>query len=329
MTLLEGLFVALIVAPTTVWCALAIGYHVRSHWLRWDLPVGMLLLVAVGLWLPPVRPWALAAWFGVVVGTILWFRSLRPRSDRDWAIGMDVLPDAEVSGDIVRIRNFRNFDYTASGDPLPRYEERNFDLTKLSSLDYILAHWEARSIAHSMVSFGFNDGQYLVLSVEARFVRGQPYSPLRGMFRYYEIIFLIGDERDIIRVRTNIRREHVYLYPVRMPLPRVRQLLEDYLARARELAHRPEWYNSVSSNCTTNLFYHAHHHVPWWLRLNIFVNGLSPRALYLRGFLDKSLPYRELKSRSEIGERALAEGDAADYSQRIRSNLDLVQKTPL
>ena len=323
MTLLERLFAGFVVFPTTMWIALAIHYHVRGPRLRWFASLVPLVIVGVSLGLLPMRPWALAVWFGLLLVTILWWLSLRPNSNRDWKTGMDVLPHVELVGDVLRIRQFRNFRYMASGDPLPQYEERTFDLTKLSSLDYFLAHWSGPVIAHTLVSFGFDDGQFLVVSVEARLQRWQSYSPLRGIFRTYELIFVIGDERDIIRLRTNIRRERVYLYRVRMPRPEVRQLLVDYLARVEKLEERPEWYNSITSNCTTNLFYHGRHRVPWWLTPHIFLNGLSARAMYLRGFLDDSLPFKELQSRSDIRERALAAGDAANFSQQIRTHIDL------
>ena len=323
MTLLERLFAGLVVFPTTMWVALAIHYHVRGLKLRWLASLVPLIIVGVSLTLLPMRPWALAVWFGLLLVTMLWWLSLRPRSDRDWRTGMDVLPQVELEGDILRIRQFRNFRYMASGELLPQYEERTFDITKLSSLDYFLSHWSGPFIAHTLVSFGFDDGQFLMLSVEARLERWQSYSPIRGMFRSYEIIYLLGDEKDIIGLRTNIRRERVYLYRVRMSRLEVRQLLVDYLARVEKLKERPEWYNSITSNCTTNLFYHGRNRVPWWLMPHFFLNGLSARAMYLRGFLDQSLPFKELHSRSEIRERALAAGDAANFSQQIRTHLDL------
>ena len=188
MTLLERLFAGFVVFPTTMWIALAIHYHVRGPRLRWFASLVPLVIVGVSLGLLPMRPWALAVWFGLLLVTILWWLSLRPKSDRDWKTGMDVLPHVELVGDVLRIRQFRNFRYTASGDPLPQYEERTFDLTKLSSLDYFLAHWSGPVIAHTLVSFGFDDGQFLVVSVEARLQRWQSYSPLRGIFRSYELI---------------------------------------------------------------------------------------------------------------------------------------------
>jgi hypothetical protein len=304
-----------------MWITLFIHYHVRGPALRWFASLVPLVVVGVSLGLLPTWPWALAVWFGLLVVTIIWWVSLLPRPDRDWKTGMDVLPRVELVGDVLRVRQFRNFRYTASGEPLPQYEERTFDLTKLSSLDYFLAHWSGPVIAHTLVSFGFDDGQFLVLSVEARLERSESYSALRGLCRSYELIYVLGDERDIIQLRTNIRRERVYLYRVRMPRQEVRQLLVDFLARAARLEERPEWYNSITSNCTTNLFYRRKHRVPWWLRPHIFLNGYSARAMYLRGFLDQSLPFKELQARSEIRERALAAGDAANFSEQIRTHI--------
>jgi hypothetical protein len=321
MTLLVGLFAGFIVIPTTLWIALVIYYHSRRPELRWFASLVPIVVVASSLVLLPTWPWALGVWFGLLLGTLLWWIALRPRSDRDWKTEMTVLPQVELEGDVLRVRRFRNFRYTMSGVPIPQYEDRTFDLSKLSSLDYFVAHWSGPLIGHTLVSFGFEDGQFLVVSVEARQQRWQSYSPLRGMCRCYELIFVIGDERDIVHLRTNIRRERVYLYRVRKSRQELRQLLEYYLARAAKLQQRPEWYNSVMSNCTTNLFYHDRHRVPWWLKPHLFLNGLAARAMYLRGLLDHSVPLKELQSRSEIGERALAAGDAANFSQQIRTHV--------
>ena len=321
MTPLAWLFVGLVVIPTTIWIALAIYCHVRRPWSRWFVSFVPFAVVGASLGVLPLVPWALAVWFGSLVLTFAWWFSLRPRSDRDWAVGMDVLPRAEIVGDTLLVRNFRNFKYTPSGEPIPRYEERTYDLARLSSLDYFLAHWSGPVMAHTLASFGFDDGQFLCVSIEARRQRWQSYSPLWGLFRSYELMFVLGDERDIVRLRTNVRSEDVYMYRLLLPPQDLRRRLLDYVSRIEILAAQPEWYNSVTSNCTTNLFYHRHANVPWWLKPHIFLNGLSARAMYRLGYLDNSLPYRELQARCAIRERALAAGDAADFSQQIRARL--------
>lgn len=321
MTELLWIFVGLVVVPTTVWIALAVHYHDRRAWIRLLVSIVPPVVVGASLVLLPLVPWALAVWLGLYVLVIAWWFLLRPRDDRDWAVGLGVLPQIEIAGDILRIRQFRNFDYASSGDPIPRYEERTFDLSRLVSLDYFLSHWSGPLMAHTLVSFGFDDGRYLAVSVEARRQRWQRYSPLWGMFRSYELIFVLGDERDIVRLRTNVRCERVYMYRVRMPQQNVRRLLDDFLQRIQGLATRPEWYNSVTSNCTTNLFNHGNKRVAWWNKPGIFLNGLSSHVLYRVGALADSLPYKELQARSAIRELALAAGDCEDFSQRIRAQL--------
>jgi hypothetical protein len=325
MTSLAWLFVGLVVIPTTIWIALAIHCHVRRPWLRWFVSFVPFAVVGASLGVLPLVPWALTTWLALLAITMTWWFSLRPRSNGDWAAGMEVLPRAEIVGNTLRVRNFRNFSYTSSGEATPRYEERTYDLARLSSVDYFLAHWSGPTMAHTLVSFGFDDGQFLCVSVEARRQRWQSYSPLLGLFRSYELMFVLGDERDIVRLRTNIRREQVYMYRLSLPPQDLRRRLLDYVKRIEMLAAQPDWYNSVTSNCTTNLFYHRHANVPWWLKPYIFLNGLSARAMYQLGFMDNSLPYRELQARCAIRERALAAGDAADFSQQIRAQIVMPQ----
>lgn len=325
MTALAGPFVGLVVVPTAIWIALAVHCHVRRPWLRWLASLAPLALLGASLGLLPLVPWVLAVWSGLLIVTMAWWFSLRPRSEREWAVGMELLPRVEIVDDTLRVRQFRNFRYGESGEPIPRYEERTYSLAKLASLDYFLSHWSGPVMAHSLVSFGFDDGQFLCVSVEARRQRWQRYSPLWGLFRSYELMFVLGDERDIVRLRTNIRRERVYMYRLRMPPQRLRRLLLDYVRRVELLAAQPVWYNSVASNCTTNLFYQGHADAPWWMKTGIFLNGFSARTMYRLGYLDNGLPYKELQARCAIRERALAAGDAADFSQQIRAQLPLLQ----
>nr|AUN37396.1 putative membrane protein [uncultured bacterium] len=321
MQMLGWLLGVFVILPTTVWMALVVHYRVNSWWARAGISLLPMIVIGAAFWLLPFAPWALAVWLGLFVVTLAWWLSLHPQADRDWAPGMTIMPRVEMDGDCFRIREFRNFDYDTAGKPVPRYEERTFDLRKLRSLDYFLSHWSGPVMAHTLVSVGFDDGHFLAVSVEARRRAWQRYSPLWGLFRSYELMIVLGDERDIVRLRTNVRRERVYMYRVHLPPEHLRRLVLDYLQRAESLAARPRWYNSVTSNCTTNLFYARHRQVPLWLKPGIFLNGLSARVLYRLGVLAKDLPFKELQARSAIREPALAAGNAADFSQRIRANL--------
>ncbi|XZE45202.1 DUF4105 domain-containing protein [Pirellulaceae bacterium SH467] len=320
MHLLAWLFVFTVVLPTTLWFALAIHYHFRQPWLRIIASLAPLAVMSVSLSLLPIFPWVVGIWLSLMAIGITWWHSLRPKSDGDWLEGMKVLPQVGVLGNTLTINNFRHFSYSESGEAIPHYEERSFDLTRLSSIDYFLAHWSGPIIAHTLVSFGFEDGKFLCISVEARRERWQNYSPLWGLFRTYQLIFVVGDERDIIRLRTNIWQDKVYMYRLRLPREHLHKLLLDYVERINKLNTSPEWYNSVASNCTTNLFYQGRAKVPWWVLPRILLNGLSARAMYELGFLDQQVPFEELQSRCAIRERALAAGDSSDFSEQIRSS---------
>ena len=192
MTSLLWLFVGLVVVPTTIWIALAIHYRFRWPWLRWFASFVPLVVVGASLAVLPLVPWALAVWLGLLAITFAWWFSLRPRSDGDWDIGMEVLPRAEIVGDTLCVRNFRNFSYETENKPIPRYEERTYDLAKLSSLDFFLSHWSGPVMAHTLVSFGFDDGQFLCVSVEARRERWQSYSPIGGIVSLLSVDLCLG-----------------------------------------------------------------------------------------------------------------------------------------
>ncbi len=317
--LLDGL-----VLISTAWMALAVHYHAPQRWLRWTWSL-LSVLVVLGsfTWLPRY-PWALVIWSSSLLLTLIWWTTRKPRSDRDWAPGLDRMPSVQLDGDRLTIHDFRNFNY-AAGQATTGYETRTFDLTRLRSLDYFLSHWSGPIMAHTLVSFGFDDGSYLALSVEARRQRWQIYSPLWGLFRAYELIYVLGDERDIVRLRTSVRHERVYMYRLKLTAERIRLLLVDYVQQAESLASVPQWYNSVTSNCTTNLFYHRHRQTRGWLKPGIFLNGLSAFTLYRLGFLADQLPFAKLHAQSLIHEAEGAGDVTADFSQRIRNQLVLPQ----
>jgi len=317
---LGWLLLWLFALPGTAWMALAVYFDFPRS--SWRAPLIMLLvLVSLGTLALPARLPGVLAWsalFGLVLG---WWLSLKPRRDRHWASETARPPRVVIDGDEVLIRNFRNFDYTPEGEPVPRHEDRTFDLTRLETLDYFISYWSGPAIAHTMVSFGFGEDRYLCLSVEVRKERGQKYSSLRGFFRQYELIYVIGDERDLVRLRTNIRREEVYLYRVRTPPAKIRRFLLECLRRAESLAVQPEWYNAFTSNCTTNLFSHVEDPPKGCAALEVLLNGYSDRFIYRQGAFADHLSFAELRARSAIREAALPAGGASDFSRRIRAGL--------
>ena len=259
-----------------------------------------------------------AAAFGAVLG---WWLHLAPRNDRDWQPDVARTAHAEVNDEHVAIHNVRNFDH-ANAPPTARWEMREFDLRQLQGIDFFLCYWGPRKVAHTIVSFAFSGGDYLPISIEARKEKGETYSAVRSFFRRFELYYVVSDERDLIRLRTTVRGEQVYLYRLTTSVEHARALLLDYLQEVNRLGREPRWYNALTTNCTTTIRYHSQRVAtsrPWdWRGL---LNGYIDEMGYERGNLDRSLPFAELRARSDITERARAADGAADFSARIREGL--------
>lgn len=258
------------------------------------------------------------------VAVLLW-RSARPSNERGWIDEAARLMTAEFDGNKVTLKNVRCFSWSENSPPVNRYETRTFDLRTLVSLDFILSRFGMRGMAgHTLLSFGFAGGEYLAVSVEIRRTAGQRYSFLRGFFRYYEVMYLFADERDIVRVRTNIRKESTYLFPIKASIPVIRDLFVSMLKRANALAERPEFYHSAKNSCTTNLI--GHFNEVGLCRASEFgpravLSGLSDGLLRDLGLIGDGTRMREFRKRHKISELARAYGDGPDFSREIRRDI--------
>jgi hypothetical protein len=257
--------------------------------------------------------------FALVLG---WWLNLEPSNTRDWSPDVARLPTAEIQGDKVTIRNIRNFDYRSETDFSERWEARSYDLAKLRGLDLFMVYWGSPSIAHTILSWEFDDGRHLAASIETRKEKGENYSAVRGFFRQYELYYVLADERDVVGVRTHHRHEDVYLYRLRTPPARARALLLDYLETVNRMAVKPKWYNAFSHNCTTAIRLHIGNSVneipfDWrWL-----ANGYLDELLYKEGVVNRALPFAELKALSYLNPKAKSLALDGDFSQAIRQGL--------
>jgi hypothetical protein len=327
--LLVLLPLALLGTGATAWGVLAIRYSdIESDGVRLALAVAFAVfgLVAVGAFLHPRTRWWAAASFVVGFGLVLaWWSGIPPSNDRDWAPEYAVVPRATVDGDLVTLHDVRNFDYRTETDFTPRYEERRCDLRRLESLDLVASYWMGEAIAHVMLSFGFGGEDFVAVSVETRRERTEGYSTIAGFFKRYELFYVVADERDLIRLRTNYREnppEDVYVYRTNAPPERIRRVFLDYVREINSLAEEPRWYNTLTTNCTTAIVTH--------LRVNpgaapmswkVLLSGYAPRYAWERGALDTRLSFEELEKRSRVNEAARAADRAPDFSRRIRVGL--------
>jgi Domain of unknown function (DUF4105) len=280
------------------------------------------LAALVALVLGRRRRNALLTHFALFLAVLAWYASLAPSNDRDWQPNVAVLPHATIDGDLVTVHNIRNFAYRSETDYTPAYYDKRFDLAKLEGVDLGAVYWMGPAIAHIFLSFAFADGEHLAISIETRTEKGEGYSTLRGFFRQYEVHYVVADERDVIRLRTNYRKdppEDVYLYRLPGSASNGRNVFLGYMHRINALRDKPEFYNTLTTNCTTSIWYHSQvnpNHLP--LSWKILASGYLPDYLYEMGRLDRNVPFETLKRVAYVNPRAQAADAAADFSRRIR-----------
>jgi hypothetical protein len=251
---------------------------------------------------------------------VTWWVTLQPSNDRVWADDVARTASGTVDGDHLMMRNVRNFIWHSDSDFEPRWETRSYDLNALTGVDLFMSYWAGESIAHAVVSFGFADGQHLAFSIEIRKEKTESYSALAGFFRAYELSFIAADERDVVGVRTNVRGEDVRLYRLRMTPAQARALLLEYVAEADALAHTPRFYNSLTTNCTTQVFRIVRTLQPSLpLDYRVLLAGYVPDYVYDLGRLDSSLPFEVVRARSHI--RGKADSTDAEFSRKIRAGV--------
>jgi hypothetical protein len=279
------------------------------------------LVGAVALTLARVRPLLHACLWALVpcAAVTCWWLSIRPSNDRDWQADVSRTPTAERKGSVVNVRNVRDFGYRTETDFTERWEDRSYDPDRVVSLDLFICYWGPTLYAHTILSWDFEGSAPLAASIETRKEKGESYSATLGFFRQFELVYVLADERDVIRLRTDFRGEQVFLYRLDTSPAAARALLEQYLLEANALASGPAWYNAFTENCTTAIWRNVRALSPenpfdW----RLLANGHLDRMLYERGRVDTSLPFAELRQRSDITARAKACGSRADFSRCIR-----------
>ncbi len=304
------------------WGALAIYWSdLPWSWVRLVLAGGFVCVGGVAFWV--VKSLRSFVIFGVVFGGVLvWWVMIQPSHDRVWRREVAVLPRALVEGDHVTLTGVRNFDYRSATDFEEQYLERQVDLSHLVGVDFFVSYWKLGPVAHTFVSFIFDNADPICVSIEARLEQGEKYSPLASCFKQAELIYVVGEERDVVRVRTNYRNEMVYLYHVKVRPEGARWLFLNYLTEINRLATQPEFYHLLRNNCTTNIARHSNKSgARGEFDIRKLLNGYVDAYVYAKGALDTSMSFEELRKRSLITEPAILADQGADFSSKIRQHL--------
>jgi hypothetical protein len=312
----------LVRALLITWATLAIYYsNLPWAWARLGLAVAFALFAIWALWFSRLRSMSAAAavLFLCVVG---WWLAIPPSHNRNWRPEVAVMPRATIDGDRVRLTGVRNFDYRSRNDFTVRYEEREVNLSHLTNIDFYISYFLEGPVGHTFVSFIFDNAPPLSISIETRPEVGEGFAPVASMFKQFELIYVVGSERDVVGVRTNHRGEPTYLYRLNSSADDARRLLLVYLARINELADRPEFYHLLTNSCTINIVRYANAAGRQGrFDFRHLLNGLIDSYLYHSGRINTDLPFDELRERSLINQAAQAADGAPDFSERIRASL--------
>lgn len=315
----------IVILFSAAWAACALWYPMQaSHAWRMAAVAGWLALAALAalaLWRRDAA-WLLALYALVLAGIIIWWVMLPPVAGRQWADDVARISTGEVYGSQVTLRDVRNFDWRSETDYSPRWEVREYDLDRLVSVDALMSYWAGPAIAHTLVSFGFDDGRYVTFSVEIRKQRDEAFSEVGGFFKQFELGIVAADERDIVRVRSNIRGEDVYLYRIDMSQATMRSLFLAYVGEANRLAAAPRFYHTLTVNCTT-LIYQMMTRIVAGLPLDyrLLLSGYLPSYIRDVGGLDNRHTLAQLRALGRITLRARAADRRPDFSAAIREGI--------
>lgn len=256
----------------------------------------------------------------VLIVHFSWWIPMKATNDKDWAPEVARIPYSVIENDTLVLHNVRNFSYMSRDEFTEHWETRRYPLAQLQTLDIFFSYWKSPHIAHIIMSWGFADGQFLAISIETRKDRTQGYSELKGFFKQFTLAYVAADEKDLIRLRTNYRKEQVYGYRIKNIPPQYRRyLLESYLTHMNKLVDEPEFYHALLQNCTSGVSRHYKTFMPnsSWFDWRLIANGHMDKLLYELGIIETTIPFEELRAVSRVDLRMQALDDD-DFSNKLR-----------
>lgn len=312
------------------WAALALYYCSFPSFAALRVSAAIFYLFTVILFIrlsqKHMRAFLLSLLGFVVV--VIWFSAIQPKAGGHYPSEL-TMPFAEFKGDRVTIYNVRHCTYRTKEDFDVHYETRTYDLNDLKTLDVMVNYWGMKTVAHTFLAFGFSDGKYLDVSVEIRPEIGKAYDMLQGFFKQYHLIYIWADERDLIGLRTNYKKEEVYLYRLNFSSDNTRKMFVSMLESTNAIYKKPQFYNTLTHSCTNTLVNNAMAakimKVPLWKRR--FLTGDVDKRMYNEGLLDQSVPFLQLRQQANIDVRAQEAGQDPHFSQKIRTHLNFVSSS--
>jgi Domain of unknown function (DUF4105) len=252
---------------------------------------------------------------------VIVYLCIQPSHQREWVPEQATMPRIEFHDQHVLIHDIRNSHYRSSNDFDLAYYSKLFDLNHIESVWFIVEPFSSwKGLAHTFISFGFKDNTYVAFSIEVRKEKDETYSPIKGLFKQYELIYVIGDERDLIKLRSNFRKNEVFVYPIRTSQDKIRSMFVNMLKRVNQLNEQPEFYHTLTNNCTSNLVEHVNDIAPGRIpfSFNSVLPGYSDQLAYTLKLINTNLPLEAIRPHFKINDRAEQYGEEDNFSEMIR-----------
>ncbi|RWN55339.1 DUF4105 domain-containing protein [Mesorhizobium sp.] len=317
-----AIILSLAVAILTAWAGLAMWYRLPVAELGRALAGVLFILFGLATIIAlfsRFRIRALVLFAAALAVVLVWWSTIRPFDHGDWAPDVARQVTGTRDGNLLTLTDVRDFEWRSATDFTERWTTRTYDLSNVQTVDLFMSYWSGTKIAHVIISFGFAGGDYLAWSIEVRRHGGGKFSPVADLFKSNPLVIIAADERDVVGVRSNVRGEDVQIYRLKVSPEAARALLLEYVLDANALSTTPEFYNSITTNCTTTIVKMMRavgDVVP--LDWRLIVNGYLPEYAYARGALDVSLPMSVLREAAHIDGRARESGLSPDFSRSIR-----------
>ena len=308
-----------------IWGSIAIYFILLPNAQLATIASGLFaIVIPVVFFLLPRRSLSVLIIILLYAAVLIGWNNMQPSNDRIWMPSVAKSPHAVIKGNRIDIFDIRHFDYQTENNFIANYYDKTYQLDELESLSFILSYWDGgTAVAHTILSFGFKNGDYLAVSAETRQEKGEPQELIQGFFNQYEMIYILADERDIIRLRTNFRKEEVFLYPTTLSKKEIRQIFDVIIARVNKLYTQPEFYNTLTQNCYTTLRADFSVISPPQNRFDwrVFANGYADQMLYENGVINTDLSFAEAKEYFHINQYVSEDNSADNFSKKIRPNL--------
>ncbi|MCP4177314.1 MAG: DUF4105 domain-containing protein [bacterium] len=309
-----------------VWCIPAVYFmSMRAEGFYLILTFGFAVLLPFLFFCLYKKKYKIYILYGLCLIVIIFFTHMIPFDNKNWIDSVAVMPSVSFDKNLVSVRNIRNFDYETEFIYKIDYYNKTFDINSIKSVDYILSYWDDNIyIAHTLLRFGFDNGSHICVSVETRLEKGEPQSGLRGLYNQYELIYILADESDILMLRTNYRKEKVYVFPFKGTKEDMERLFWAVMKKVQHLEHKPEFYNTLKENCLTSLTNELRKIKDRKILFDYryILNGQSDKLGYERGlFTTNEMNFKEFKKKHYINQYISDKTDKNNYSQVIRDGM--------